>query len=64
MKDGTKNKTMKGQRQIVSVSLTLPVADALEQMELRFNINRSKFICEAIAEKLNSLGLGLGVREP
>ena len=60
MKDGTKNKTRKGQRQIVSVSLTLPVSEALEKLELQFNINRSGFINEAIAEKLNNLGVKVG----
>ena len=60
MKDGTKNKTRKGQRQIVSVSLTLPVSEALEKLELQFNINRSGFINDAIAEKLNSLGVKVG----
>lgn len=60
MKDGTKNKTRKGQRQIVSVSLTLPVSEALERLELQFNINRSGFINDAIAEKLNNLGVKVG----
>ena len=60
MKDGTKNKTRKGQRQIVSVSLTLPVSEALERLELQFKINRSGFITDAIAEKLNSLGVKVG----
>ena len=60
MKDGTKNKTRKGQRQIVSVSLTLPVFEALEKLELQFNFNRSGFINDAIAEKLNNLGVKVG----
>ena len=60
MKDGTKNKTRKGQRQIVSVSLTLPVSEALEKLELQFNINRSGCINDAIAEKLNNLGVKVG----
>lgn len=60
MKDGTKNKTRKGQRQIVSVSLTLPVSEALERLELQFKINRSGFINDAIAEKLNTLGVKVG----
>ncbi len=60
MKDGTKTKTRKGQRQIVSVSLTLPVSEALEKLELQFNINRSGFINDAIAEKLNNLGVKVG----
>ena len=60
MKDGTKNKTRKGQRQIASVSLTLPVSEALEKLELQFNINRSGFINDAIAEKLNNLGVKVG----
>ena len=60
MKDGTKAKMRKGQRQIVSVSLTLPVSEALEKLELQFNINRSGFINDAIAEKLNNLGVKVG----
>lgn len=60
MTDGTKNKTRKGQRQIVSVSLTLPVSEALERLELQYNINRSGFINDAIAEKLNNLGVKVG----
>lgn len=60
MRGGTKNKTRKGQRQIVSVSLTLPVSEALERLELQFKINRSSFINDAIAEKLNSLGVKVG----
>ena len=60
MTDGTKAKTRKGQRQIVSVSLTLPVSEALEKLELQFNINRSGFINDAIAEKLNNLGVKVG----
>ena len=60
MKDGTKAKTRKGQRQIVSVSLSLPVADALERLGLDYNINRSDFINRAIADKLNRLGYKVG----
>ena len=57
MKDGTKAKTRKGQRQIVSVSLSLPVFDALEKLGETYNINRSDFISGAIADKLNRLGV-------
>ena len=60
MKDGTKNRTRKGQRQIVSVSLSLPVFDALEKLGMDYNINRSEFITKAIAEKLSSLGYRVG----
>ena len=60
MKDGTKAKTRKGQRQIVSVSLSLPVAEALERLGIDYNINRSEFITGAIAEKLNRLGYEVG----
>ena len=60
MKDGTKQKTRKGQRQIVSVSLSLPVFDALERMEEHYNINRSQFINTAIAERLSALGFKVG----
>ena len=58
MKDGSK--TRKGDRQIVSVSLPLPVYDALEQVADHYSINRSALIAKAIAEYLSELGLKVG----
>ena len=58
MKDGTK--TRKGQRQIVSVSLPLPVYDALKELEERISINRSAIIAKAILEYLKDIGLKVG----
>ncbi len=58
MKDG--NTTRKGQRQIVSVSLPLPVYDALKELEERISINRSAIIAKAISEYLKDIGLKVG----
>lgn len=58
MTDGTK--TRKGQRQIVSVSLPLPVYDALRELEERISINRSAIIAKAISEYLKDIGLKVG----
>ena len=58
MKDGTK--TRKGERQIVSVSLPLPVYDALQDMAERYSMNRSALISKAIADYLKDLGLKVG----
>lgn len=60
MKDGTKSKTRKGQRQIISVSLPLSVFDALEKAGEQWRLNRSDFIAGAISEKLSSLGIKVG----
>lgn len=59
MKDGT-NTTRVGQRQIVSVSLPLPVYDALRDLEERISINRSAIIAKAITEYLKDIGLKVG----
>ena len=59
MKDGT-NTTRVGQRQIVSVSLPLPVYDALRDLEERVSINRSAIIAKAITEYLKDIGLKVG----
>jgi len=60
MKDGSK--TRKGERQIVSVSLPLPVYDALQQMADRYSMNRSALIAKAISDYLKDLGLKVGER--
>lgn len=58
MKDGTK--TRKGERQIVSVSLPLPVYDALQEMADHYSMNRSALIAKAITDYLKDLGLRVG----
>lgn len=59
MKDGT-NKTRKGDREIISVSLPIPVFDAMEQVCDHYNMNRSAMIASAIASYLRSLGVRVG----
>lgn len=58
MADGTK--TRKGDRQIVSVSLPLPVYDALQEIAEHYSMNRSALIAKAIADYLKALGLKVG----
>lgn len=60
MKDGTKQKTRKGQRQIISVSVSLPVFDALEKAGELYGLNRSDFITGAIADRLAKIGIKVG----
>lgn len=59
MKDGI-SKTRKGDREIVSVSLPLPVYDAMTEVCDHFNMNRSAMIATAIADYLRSLGKRIG----
>lgn len=58
MKDGAK--TRKGERQIVSVSLPLPVYDALQEVADHYSMNRSALIAKAISDYLKDLGLKVG----
>lgn len=58
MKDGAK--TRKGERQIVSVSLPLPVYDALQEVADYYSMNRSALIAKAISDYLKDLGLKVG----
>lgn len=60
MKDGSK--TRKGERQIVSVSLPLPVYDALQEVADHYSMNRSALIAKAITDYLRELGLKVGDR--
>lgn len=60
MKVGTKEKTRKGQRQIISVSISLPVFDALERAGELYNLNRSDFINGAISDRLAKIGVKVG----
>ena len=60
MKDG--NRTNKEGRQIVSVSLPLPVYDALQELADHYSMNRSALIAKAITDYLKDLGLKVGER--
>lgn len=59
MQDGT-SKTRKGDREIISVSLPLPVYDALQKVCNHYNMNRSSMIASAIAAYLSDLGVKVG----
>lgn len=59
MKDGT-SKTRKGDREIISISLPIPVYDALEEVCNHFNVNRSSLISSAIVQYLQNLGTKVG----
>ena len=60
MQDGM-SKTRKGDREIISVSLPLPVYDAMQEVCDHYNMNRSSMIASAIADYIR--GLGFEVRE-
>lgn len=59
MQDGT-SKTRKGDREIISVSLPLPVYDAMMELCDHYNMNRSSMIASAIADYLRSMGVRVG----
>ena len=55
MQDGM-SKTRKGDREIISVSLPLPVYDAMQDVCDHYNMNRSSMIASAIAAYIRELG--------
>lgn len=59
MQDGT-TKTRKGDREIISVSLPLPVYDAMMELCDHYNMNRSSMVAAAIANYLRDLGVKIG----
>ena len=59
MQDGM-SKTRKGDREIISVSLPLPVYDAMQEVCDHYNMNRSSMIASAIADYLRKLGIRVG----
>lgn len=61
MQDGM-SKTRKGDREIISVSLPLPVYDAMQEICDHYNMNRSSMIATAITQYLRSLGIKVGER--
>ena len=56
------SKTRKGDREIISVSLPLPLYDAMQEVCEHYNMNRSSMIASAIADYLRSLGIKVGER--
>lgn len=61
MQDGI-SKTRKGDREIISVSLPLPVYEAMQETCDHYNMNRSSMVATAISEYLRSLGIKVGER--
>ena len=59
MQDGM-SKTRKGDREIISVSLPLPVYYAMVDACEKYDLNRSAMIASAIAEYLRGLGVRIG----
>ena len=61
MQDGkTISKTRKGDREIISVSLPLPVYDAMQELCDHYNMNRSSLVASAIANYLREFGVKVG----
>lgn len=61
MQDGM-SKTRKGDREIISVSLPLPVYDAMQELCDHYNMNRSSLVATAIADYLREFGIKVGER--
>ncbi len=61
MQDGM-SKTRKGDREIISVSLPLPVYDAMQEACDHYNMNRSSMVATAIANYLREIGIKVGER--
>ena len=59
MTDGT-SKTRKGDREIISVSLPIPVYDAMEKVCDHYNMNRSALVAAAISAYLRDMGVKVG----
>ena len=56
------SKTRKGDREIISVSLPLPVYDAIQELCDHYNMNRLSMIASAIADYLRKMGIKVGER--
>ena len=59
MQDGM-SKTRKGDREIISVSLPLPVYDAMQELCDHYNMNRSSLVATAISNYLREFGIKVG----
>ena len=60
MMDGNSKSTRKGDREIISVSLPIPVFEALQRTCENHDLNRSSLIASAIADHLRQLGVRIG----
>lgn len=61
MQDGINvSKTRKGDREIISVSLPISLYDAMEEVCIHYNMNRSAMVSRAVADYLKSLGVRVG----
>ncbi len=60
MMDGMSKSTRKGDREIISVSLPIPVYEALQRNCENYDFNRSSLIASAIADHLRQLGVRIG----
>lgn len=61
MQDGINvSKTRKGDREIISVSLPVSLYDAMEEVCIHYNMNRSAMVSRAVADYLKSLGVRVG----
>ena len=56
----TGSKTRKGDREIVSVSIPVPVYDALMKLCDHYHCNRSAVVASAIVEYLSDMGIKVG----
>ena len=54
------SKTRKGDREIISVSLPLPVYDAMQELCDHYNMNRSSLVATAIANYLREFSIKVG----
>lgn len=59
MQDGM-SKNRKGDREIISVSLPLPVYDKMIELCEHYNMNRSAMVSAAIANYLREMGMKVG----
>ena len=60
MQDGVNKSTRKCDREIISVSLPIPLYDALQETCEKHDLNRSSLIASAIADHLRQLGIRIG----
>lgn len=58
MKDNSK--TRKGDREIISVSLPVPLYEKMEEVCDHYHMNRSAMVSSAIRDYLGSLGVVVG----
>lgn len=60
MQTGTSDKTRKGDRMIISISVPIPLYEKMEELCDHFNMNRSAMISSAIKSYLQDMGIKVG----